>query len=286
MKKNDIYKTVNIIVIAMSILFFAYRYWNWREIFNCKFNTAIITLIITVILVNILKMFRLFLALYGSEISLKDYLITYIKVTPVSILVPFKLGELFRIYCYGSEINNILKGIVVILLDRFMDTIALITVVFGLCIIMGGQVTSVVYFLIIFLIVLSIIYIVFPGLYRFWKKYLIDCKASVHKMWALELIEKINSVYTEIEGVVKGRGIVMYGISLVAWMIEIGNLAILSRLYGNTDLVFEVNQYLTGTLGGVTIPELNGFSFVCIIFLIAMYIFIKVIGIVKRGKNK
>lgn len=286
MKKNDIYKTVNIIVIAMSILFFAYRYWNWREIFNCKFNTAIITLIITVILVNILKMFRLFLALYGSEISLKDYLITYIKVTPVSILVPFKLGELFRIYCYGSEINNILKGIVVILLDRFMDTIALITVVFGLCIIMGGQVTSVVYFLIIFLIVLSIIYIVFPGLYRFWKKYLIDCKASVHKMWALELIEKINSVYTEIEGVVKGRGIVMYGISLVAWMIEIGNLAILSRLYGNTDLVFEVNQYLTGTLGGVTIPELNGFSFVSIIFLIAMYIFIKVIGIVKRGKNK
>lgn len=231
-------------------------------------------------------MFRLYLALYGTGISLQDYLKTYCKVTPVSIMIPFKLGELFRIYCYGIEINNVLKGIVVILLDRFMDTIALITVVFGLCIVMGGHITSLVYLLVFFLIMLTIIYIVFPGLYKFWKKYLIDGKASAHKIWALECIEKINSIYIEIEGVVKGRGILMYAISLVAWAIEIGNVAISTQIVGKTNLISKVNQYLVGSLGKESIPEISNFGFVSIIFMVAFYILMKAINKTKRGSNK
>lgn len=286
MRKKVIYNIFDISILSLALILFIYRYWNLCDISLFEELVSLALLFITVVLVNIFKMFRLYLALYGSDISFFDYIKTYCKVTPVSIVLPFKLGEIYRMLNYGIVMNNMLKAVVVVLLDRFMDTIALIGVVLSLCVVMGGKPSGVVMLLVVFLVILTIVYFVFPGLYCFWKKFLIGGKASTRKIWVLECMDKFNSVYKEVEHVVKGRGIVMFAISLVAWMVEIGNVAILSKIHDETNLVSRVNDYLAGTLVGGNVVELKSYGFVSFIFLAIIYALIVLYCINKRGNNK
>ena len=129
MEKKMKYNIINVVVLLITMLFFIYNCRDLPEIFAEKDLTSVFLLGITVILVHVIKAGRLYLALYGSEIAFITYLNTYCKVTPVSIMLPFKLGELFRMYCYGQLLGNNLKGVVIILFDRFMDTTALMTAI-------------------------------------------------------------------------------------------------------------------------------------------------------------
>ena len=80
--------------------------------------------------------------LYDIQLGLKVCLSTYCKVTPVSIILPFKMGELYRMYCYGRQSGIVLRSVVIILLDRFMDTAALVTVITLIWIFDGGRTLS------------------------------------------------------------------------------------------------------------------------------------------------
>jgi len=60
------------------------------------------------VLVHVIKGFRLWFALYGKAIPLSDFIIQYCKVVPVSVVLPFKFGDLFRAYCFGHLITNYL----------------------------------------------------------------------------------------------------------------------------------------------------------------------------------
>ena len=55
-------------------------------------------------------------------------------------------------YCYGYQTDNMLKGVVTVILDRFMDTIALVTMIIVVWIASGGVMMPLVYFLLVFLV--------------------------------------------------------------------------------------------------------------------------------------
>ena len=78
-------------------------------------------LVMTVLFVHMIKAARLYLALYGTDVSRKNFLETYCLTTPFSILIPFKLGELLRMYSYGNLIGDHLKGVVQEMLHHHPD---------------------------------------------------------------------------------------------------------------------------------------------------------------------
>lgn len=123
------YSLAKIVVILITILWFLYDYKDFSSALKEEKVASILILIFTALLVHVLKAGRLYLALYGTRRKLRTYLKKYCIVTPVTIILPFKIGELFRMHYYGSQIGNVLKGIVIIFLDRFMDTLALVTTI-------------------------------------------------------------------------------------------------------------------------------------------------------------
>jgi hypothetical protein len=282
--KKTTYIIINIAVILSVALLFAYEYIDVKEIFHKSNALSLIILIVTVLLVHTVKSARLFLALYGSDITFTTYLKVYCKVTPVSVVIPFKLGEFFRMYCYGKELGNVLRGVVIILLDRFMDTAALVTTIILVWVLIGGDLPLLVYILFLFLIAVLLIFLLFNGVRVFWNKYLLKAAASENKLAALKFLSALNVVYQEIKNVVKGRGIIMYAMSIVAWCIEIGSIAILNGLLGERELVRQISSYLTSAMGGNTSIELKQFVFVSVVMLIACYIMIKVVEMVLRKK--
>ena len=277
MKRSSFaYNLINVLVLLVAALIFFLNYRPAHFLSGMRAD-EIVVILMAVIIVHFLKAVRLYLALYGNGLSLSDYCKTYCKVTPVSILLPFKSGELYRMYCYGYQINNMLKGVVTVLLDRFMDTIALVTLMIATWIIYGGVIIPLAYLLMIFLLGVIIIYGAFPGIYSYWKKYILRAVATPRKLRALRFLEHTNRAYIEMANVTKGRGIILYMLSLLAWVAEISSVVILNRLDRHADVVSKIAEYLTSALGNNHSIELRLFIFISVILMIVIYLIVKAI---------
>lgn len=284
-KKAFVYNLINVLVLLAAGCILV-RNYSLQKLFADTGAVYIGVMLLTVLLVHFLKAIRLYFALYGANISFSQYLKIYCKVTPVSILLPFKSGELFRMYCYGNQTGNMLKGVITVVLDRFMDTIALLTMIIAVWTIYGGVITPLVYILLLFVVAVIIVFVVFPGVYRYWNKYLLRADATVRKMRAIKLLNKFNLVYQEIANVTKGRGIILYILSLLAWIIEIGSVSLLYRLYGaRTNVNAKISEYLSSALSSSQAIELKQFIFISVILMICIYVIVKLIDVATVERN-
>lgn len=279
------YNFINIAVILTTAVLFINYYRNIGVEFDCGL-IHILIIVAIIFVVNAIKVGRLYLVMYGSELKFSEYLKVYCKVTPVSAVIPFKLGEFFRMYCYGKALGNVLKGIVIVLLDRFMDTAALITVIFLVWLFNGGTyiATFIFIMLVIFLVLVLVVYLVFPGVYTFWKKYFLRAKATEHRISALRMLETLNRIYEEVREISNGRGVILYFMSLVAWSVEIGGVFLQVGMQGNSALNTSISNYLAAAMGNAQSEEMRKFVFVSVIMMMFIYAVIKIVGYVQERK--
>lgn len=278
-----VYNIINISVILLAVFLFARDYGTTAKTFSGEGRCVLLILIPTTLMVHAVKAGRLYLALYGADISFFEHIKLYCKVIPVSVLFPFKLGEFFRIYCYGRQIGSGLKGIVLVLLDRVMDTLALVTMMLLVRLFYGGQMTLFVYLLIIFLVVMIFIYYVFPSVYVFWKGYLLRASATEKRLAILKMLEVLNVVYREVENVIRGRGTLLYFMSLAAWGVEIGSVIAMNELSGRSGLDGMITRYFLSAMGVSQSDELRQFVFVSVVLLMAVYVIIKFVERYRKG---
>ena len=269
--KRRIYNIINSFVLGITAIWFIYRFYDIQGIFVKSTPISVVSIMGTALLIYGIKFCRLYLALYDAQLGLEICLTTYCKVTPISIILPFKVGEFFRIYCYGRQIGSLLKSVVIILLDRFMDTAALVTAIALVWVFYGERPSVFIYFLLIFLILSVCFYFVFPGIYRFWTRYLLCAKASEHKIWALKTLESIHTLYSEIENVVKGRGMILYFLSLAAWGIEISNITLINYMKGGNHTGVVISEYLLSAMSRRQSPEFDQFVFICVIGFVLLF---------------
>lgn len=286
MKKNNIVPVVDFSVFVLTLIF---GFYNLKKIVNpigeiFANNTSVIVL--AVLLIHTIKVFRLYFAMYGLNITAIGSLKTYCQVTPVSILLPFKAGELYRMYCYGRQIKSTLKGIVIILLDRFFDTAALVTMIVLVYRFANGKLNGLVWAMILFEIIIMLFYFVLPGFLRFWKKYLLDAKATEHKIWAIKVLDSIGVVYREIKGVITGRGIILYTLSLVSWIIEIVCLIVSEKEVESENISYKILEYLNASMGGKYNMALVRFGFISIIILVIVYMILRITERVRNTRRK
>ena len=280
MKKHTlIYNLINILLLLAAALVFFLNYSS-GEIFNDTGIGYIGIITANVILVHFLKAIRLYFALYGTNINFKDYLKTYCKVTPVSILLPFKSGELFRMYCYGIQTGEMLKGVITVILDRFIDTIALLTMIIAVLAAFGGTITPLVYILIVFVVTVFIIFAIFPGTYKHWIIFLLKSDATPRRITTIKLLDKIHIVYREITLITKGRGIILFILSVLAWTIEIGTVSLLYKLNGGSDIRGKISEYLSSALVDTQSVELRQFILFSVILMILIYLIVKIYDLI------
>ena len=283
-KHKRIYNAINVAVILLTVIVFLAKYQDIKYIFMERNIDSIVIIAATVCVVHLIKASRLYLALYGTDVDVWTYIKIYCKVTPVSLVFPFKIGEFFRMYCYGVEIHNLLKGIITVIFDRFMDTTALVTIIFFVWIINGGHITLFTYALILFLACILVLYFAYSGMYHFWKKYILKAKATEHKLDILKLLDMSNVLYQEIVGVSRGRGIILYFMSLIAWGVEIGSLVLLTETSVKESLSEIITQYLISAMRGGASVELKQFVFISAVLMLVIYIGIKLYGVFEKRK--
>ena len=193
------------------------------------------------------------------NIDICTYIKIYCKVTPISLVFPFKIGEFFRMYCYGMELESMLKSIVIIIFDRFMDTLALVTILLLIIIFKGGYISLFTYLLFLFLISILIIYLAYPGIYKFWKKYTLKSIATEKNLSILKILDIFNNIYLQITNISKGRGMILYCMSIIAWLCEIVGLVLLCGTTENICLNENIINYLSSAMRKGSSIELQHF---------------------------
>ncbi len=251
--------------------------------------TLILTLI-AVVVVQFIKAMRLYIALYGNNISSSDYIVTYCKAAPITVIFPFKLGELYRIYCFGRLLSNWLKALVIILLDRFFDSLALITTILFFQVSNKGSFSPLIFILFLFLFIVAFVFVSFPRIYGFWSNYILCLKATPNRLKILSILDKFKKIYCEIDNVVKGRGMILLILSFAAWIIEIGLLLIMNMFkmgIGSSENYVTILDYLMSAIFNKPNVEMLNFTFISFIVVFTAFCILFVLrNCEKRNENR
>ncbi len=260
------------IVLAISIAFLAELCYSGKVTCFCG-NGIAVTLVATAFVVFSIKAFRLYLLLMGHGLQRRRYVLLFCMTSFVSILLPFKAGEIFRLYVFGKALGDYIRGASLIFLDRFVDTLGLLSVILvgklmfswtfdiPLLVSLGGVTGG-----------LVALYLFLPGFLRFWRQNLLEGRSSSVRLAALEMIKFIDNAYLDVRQMLQGRFVLLIFMSILSWSVEMGSLIILRTIqYGGIDNLFP--RYLDAALMQVRfLPQLNFVVISSVLLLLASVI--------------
>lgn len=182
--------------------------------------------------VYLLKGLRLYLILMEKRIHLKRFLHIYPKTVLVLLALPYKTGELFRVYCYGQETGEPHSGFLSVLVDRYFDTVPLLAVLLAYQLSEPGGVLTLSWVLLVFLLGATVAYLIFPSLYQYFNRFLIMRVSSANGLAALAALEMLSRWHSYTRQLVRGRGTLLLTLSAGAWVFEYAALYCLSAFLG------------------------------------------------------
>ena len=280
--KRVIQNVISVIVVVLSAIMLL-RYGNQfvlEDQYNKTFMFYLIILSVAIV-VHALKAVRLFIILLGQPFDKKIFLFCFIDTTIVNLLLPFKSGEVYRGYRIGELVGSYSIGYIMVIFDRFVDTLALIAFIVGAGFIEGFEITSLYIVLAIFLLICILIYWMFKPLYQYWNHFLVFKRGTKHTLWGLKILNLCNETYKNIQAVVKGRFAIIFGISLAAWGIEIFGMMSLTR-YIDT---FGMADYLTDIMRGELSVQSMAFALISVVFLGIVKLVIRLMQMSAREKG-
>ncbi len=246
--KRRIYTILNTafaLIIIIFMLLFGDTIWFWQHETDYK---RISCLFVAAVVVQGLKAFKIYFVMFGKNISFKENIFLYSKTAIVDILCPFGIGEVFRIMNYGQYIGSYLKGLIAVLIDSFFAMAGFVTVMIWMRDVYSIRITYMVYGVLVILAAIVGFYFVFFQMYRYWKRYFIQYKASKKGNRILEILEWFNGVYSEISLIIQGRGVVLYIVSVLVYVVEFAGMLSAFDISGTKQINILVNCYLAGDI--------------------------------------
>lgn len=186
--KDKIYVWVNVLVFAVASIILMLDSVQIVQAAESLWNGSLCIVMGTAVAVVALKGVRFYIILVGYQMSVMEFLKQYFKVVVIGVVLPFKLGDLFRMYCFGKMLQNGSKGVVTVLLDRFSDTLALVTLLAGIGFIKYIRIPGVIVLLCAFLIGCIFLYRIFPELFSYWNHYFLQSNATARHLRCLALL--------------------------------------------------------------------------------------------------
>ncbi len=214
-----------------------------------KIATGAVILLVFLI-VHLIKMMRMYLIVMDRKVSFDRFVPAYLRTTLVNLVIPYKLGEIYRVAVYSRISGGFKTGFFSVLVDRFFDTLALVLILLPYQLLISGGVTVPTILLAVFEVVIVFAYAVFPSSYTFLNRYIITSRESKRSMMALAALETVNGWYTYVRELVTGRYGILLLFSLAAWILEITVLAGFTRLFGKTFSVADFGAYIESIVSG------------------------------------
>jgi len=282
---KQVYYLTNLIFVLSSILFI-----NFSGIMDMKFSLIeILILLFLFILIHVFKFLRIYFILLEEMIPLSKMIKIYIKTTFVSTALPFKIGEIFKMYSYGEKINNYPKGIIAVLIEKFFDAFILCLVLIPYSIYTNRNIMLLTLIMLIFLIIVFSMYISFKETYYYLNKFFVMRDRNKRSIYILNFLEKINEINKLSREMLKGRQIVIFCLSALSWISEAFLIYKMAEMLAINIDISTLFNYINDGFFGLNNLLFNNYTYLCtFIFLIIMAIiyFIKFIRILSGIINE
>ena len=283
--KDKKYYIINLAVLLISLLLLgSYIIYN---AFRISFSFIELSVCLTLfIILNLLKFLRLYIVFLEEKIPIKNYIKIYIKTTFVNVIVPFKIGELYRVYCFNKETNNIKKSIIGILIDRVVDTIVLLAFLIPTEIIRKGKCSTISLLLLSFVLLFIIFSFAVPTTYKYLNRFFIVNSQTKTSLYILKVTEFINDLYNTGKDLLKGRVYLLTTISILSWAVDYTIVKIISNINLKMFNMEIFTEYLTSALLKPSGIVILNYSIIMSVELVIIGIITYGIISIKGGKNK
>lgn len=280
--KNKMYYVINIFFLVTSMLFI-----NYTGILEMKFTILqLLALVLIFLIIHSFKFLKIYLILLEEKIPLKVMAKLYIKTAFVSTVLPYKTGELFKMYTYGNEIKNYTKGIIAVLVDKFFDALilGLILVPYGLLV--NGKVPKVGIVMLVFFLIALIVYMCFENTYYYLNKFFVLKNQTKKSVVALKVLEKAREVYIKTKEMVRGRYLLLLILTAVTWMFESIFIYVMAKFMDIKTEFMTITNYISDAFFGINNVLFNNYIYICTVIFLVMTIIIYINKyLLKRNKK-
>lgn len=245
-KKVRFFKIIDIFIGIITIICIISITHNWVNDTDDSIKYIdILIIIIVALVINTIKALRLYIALFGESMNNFQFVKYFLKTSCVNIALPYKSGELYRVFLFGNFIKSYTKSFTIVILDRFVDTLGLTTVaLFQIMLHFSTKASLKIYaWLALFLGMVILAYCLFVPFYKYWNKFLIFNKSSERTLIGLKILNICYRAYLNANKIIRGRFVILYILSLVAWGIETWSI---HRFLENWS--FDLSNYLSNIL--------------------------------------
>lgn len=157
-----------------------------------------------------------------------EFILLYVRTTLVNLIVPFKLGEVYRIEEISRKTKVWQVGVLSVVVDRFFDTLALLVLLIPAELLAFRSLTILSLSFFVVLASLCILYVAIPSSFGYLNQYLIQKKSSVRSLAALRVLDIIKNWYDFTKELVSGRYMLISLSSFMGWLCEIFTLKMLA----------------------------------------------------------
>ncbi len=248
MNKKAVYLWVNAVIVLLAVYFASMRTKTFHVQLNIDARILYLVplFVLGFLFVHLAKMMRFYLILMEQKINLLRFIKVYMKITFVNLALPFKLGEIFRIYCFSKETKDAKIGILSVVIDRVFDISALLVILVPYDVIVDKAISPVTLILSLFAAVILFLYRIFLPTYYYLNQYLITNTSSKEAVRCLYLLENGKTWYDYIRRLLKGRSSLIFILSCIGWLAEFGLLmcmqAIFQKVFGISGFVTYINS--------------------------------------------
>lgn len=193
-------------------------------------NWWIVLLVFGVLAVHLFKMARLYLVLMEHKISFGRFVLLYIRTTFVNLIIPFKLGEVYRVEEIARETRVWQVGVLSVLVDRYFDLTALLILLVPFDLFYRKVLSLITIVLLVLILVVAFLYLTIPSSYAYMNRYLIVKKSSARSMAALRGLDVVKKWYDFTRNLVTGRYAMIVLASLLGWTSEVVTLRALAAV--------------------------------------------------------
>lgn len=276
MSSKKIYEYINLIILIISVFFVLLRLNVFENIQIELKGRSVYVLpmaLIGFVVVHFFKMMRIYIILMEQNINYIRFIKIYTKITFVNITLPFKTGELFRIYCFSKETKNSKVGVLSVIIDRFFDICTLLIILIPYDIVVNKAVSPVTFLLILFAIIALFLYRVFLPTYVYLNKYLITNGNTKNTINVLKILDNSKVWYEYIRKLLKGRSSLVFILSGLGWIVEFFVLMCIKIVMNESFGIGGFVNYINSIFGFGNARLLNTYtSFSCIVLAVITFI--------------
>ncbi len=188
---------------------------------------ALLTAMLAYLTAHLLRAARVFLLLNNGTLRFSDVLVTHCHSAGISALIPFKLGEGYRVGVLASLCRDPLRAVVAVWIERIWDVVLLCTLAISFQVAgVSDGLNRLLWPAAGFLLASTLVFLVLPENLGLLKRYLVLRHNRPWVVTALACLSQIHRILQTAATIWRHRRVTIAWLSCAIWLLEL--LAVVS----------------------------------------------------------